>query len=119
MIWVDLEMTGLDFERERIIEAAVLVTNAELEIIAEGPNLVIHQSDELLSGMDEWNTRHHGESGLTERVRASTVTEEEAEADLLAFVTAHTVAQKAPLAGNSIHQDRLFLSRYMPTFTAH
>ncbi|NOY91012.1 MAG: oligoribonuclease [Deltaproteobacteria bacterium] len=119
MIWVDLEMTGLDVERERIIEAAVLVTNAELEIIAEGPNLVIHQSDELVASMDEWNTRHHGESGLTQRVRASTVTEEEAEAELLAFVSAHTAAMKAPLAGNSIHQDRLFLSRYMPTFTAH
>jgi len=119
MIWIDLEMTGLDVERERIIEAAVLVTDAELEIVAEGPSLVIHQSDELIDAMDEWNTRHHGESGLTKRVRASTVTEAEAEAELLAFVSAHTEAGKSPLAGNSIHQDRLFLSRYMPTFTAH
>lgn len=119
MIWIDLEMTGLDAQRERIIEAAVLVTNAELEIIAEGPSVVIHQPDTLLEGMDEWNTRHHGESGLTERVRTSTVSEAEAEADLLAFVSAHTAPNKAPLAGNSIHQDRLFLSRYMPTFTAH
>ena len=119
MIWVDLEMTGLDAERERIIEAAVLITNAELEIVAEGPSVVIHQPDALLDAMDEWNTRHHGESGLTERVRASTVSEAEAEADLLAFVSAHTDPKKAPLAGNSIHQDRLFLSRYMPTFAAH
>lgn len=119
LIWIDLEMTGLDAERERIIEAAVLVTNAELEIVAEGPNLVIHQSNELLAAMDAWNTRHHGESGLIKRVRASTVSEEEAEAEMLAFVSDHTNAQEAPLAGNSIHQDRLFLSRYMPTFTAH
>lgn len=119
LIWIDLEMTGLDPERERIIEAAVLITDGELEIVAEGPSLVIHQPEALLDAMDEWNTKHHGESGLTEKVRASTLSEAEAEAELLAFVSAHTEPKSAPLAGNSIHQDRLFLSRYMPTLTAH
>ena len=116
LIWVDLEMTGLDVDRERIIEAAVLVTNGDLEIIAEGPELVIHQPDELLDAMDEWNTEHHGGSGLTAMVRASKISESEAEDQLLAFVSQHCEARTAPLAGNSIHQDRLFLRKYMPRF---
>ncbi|MHC4263247.1 MAG: oligoribonuclease, partial [Planctomycetota bacterium] len=108
------EMTGLDVDRERIIEAAILVTDSNLEVLAEGPELVIHQSDELLGAMDAWNTRHHGQSGLTERVRASTITESEAEEQLLQFVKAHCDEKTAPLAGNSIWQDRRFLARYMP-----
>ena len=119
IVWVDLEMTGLDPERERIIEAAILVTDSALEVVAEGPELVIHQSDELLGAMDEWNTRHHGESGLTERVRASTLSEAEAEARLLAFVEEHCAEGTAPLAGNSIWQDRRFLARYMPRFEGY
>lgn len=118
LVWIDLEMTGLDPDKERIIEAAVLITDGELEILAEGPNLVIHQSDELLEAMDEWNTTHHGESGLTERVRASTLTEAEAEAELMAFLEQHCEAGQSPLCGNSIHQDRRFLRRYMPTLDA-
>lgn len=115
IVWIDMEMTGLDPERERIIEVAALITDGELEIIAEGPNLVVHQSDAVLEGMDDWNKKHHGASGLIERVKASTVTEAEAEAELLAFIKAHCAERTAPLAGNSIHQDRRFLNRYMPT----
>jgi len=118
LVWIDLEMTGLDPDKERIIEAALLITDGELAIVAEGPTLVIHQSDELLDAMDEWNTKHHGESGLTERVRASTVTEAEAEAQLLAFLEEHCEAGQSPLCGNSIHQDRRFLCRYMPKLDA-
>lgn len=119
IVWIDLEMTGLDAERERIIEAAVLVTDGELNIVAEGPNLVISQPEEILAAMDEWNTTHHGQSGLTDRVRASTLTEAEAEAQLLAFVSAHCKEHAAPLAGNSIHQDRRFIRRYMKRLDAY
>ena len=118
LVWIDLEMTGLAPERERIIEAAALVTDSELNVIAEGPNLVIHQSDELLAAMDEWNTKHHGESGLTERVRASTLSEAEAEEQLLAFLEEHCEVGQSPLCGNSVHQDRRFLHRYMPKVDA-
>ena len=114
IVWMDLEMTGLDPERDRIIEVAVLVTDAELQVVAEGPELVVHQPEELLAGMDEWNTRHHTESGLVERVRASPTSELQAEEALLAFLKAHTEERAAPLAGSSIHQDRRFLARYMP-----
>ena len=113
MVWMDLEMTGLDPDKERIIEIAAIVTNGQLEVVAEGPNLVVHQSDELLAEMDAWNTQHHGDSGLTERVRQSTVSEAEAEAQVLAFLAEHVKKRSAPLCGNSIHQDRRFLARYM------
>lgn len=106
-------MTGLDPDRERIIEAAVLITDGDLDIIAEGPNLVVHQPEEILGAMDEWNQKHHGESGLLDRVRAATRTDADVEADLLAFLTQHCEPRSAPLAGNSVHQDRRFLSRYM------
>lgn len=119
IVWIDMEMTGLDPERERIIEVAALITDGELEIIAEGPNLVVHQASAVLEGMDDWNKRHHGASGLIDRVKASTVTEGEAEAELLAFIKAHCGERTAPLAGNSIHQDRRFLNRYMPTVDAY
>jgi oligoribonuclease len=119
LVWVDLEMTGLRVERERILEIATIITDAELNIIAEGPELVLHQSDETLAAMDEWNTKHHGASGLIDRVRASTVDDDAAEAQTLAFVRAHVADGKAPLAGNSIHQDRLFLARYMPALEAY
>jgi len=108
-------MTGLDPDRERIIEIAVLVTDAQLEITAEGPDLVIHQPETLLSQMDGWNQKHHAASGLLERVRASTISEAEAEAEVLAFLRAHVPERSVPLAGNSIHQDRRFLRRYMPS----
>lgn len=119
LIWMDLEMTGLDPERERIIEAAVLITDGNLEIIAEGPDLIIHQPEPLLAAMDEWNREHHGASGLVDKVRASTLGEAEAEAMLLEFIQAHCEPCKTPLAGNSVHQDRRFLRRYMPRFDAY
>jgi oligoribonuclease len=114
LIWVDLEMTGLRVERERILEIATIVTDAELNIVAEGPELVIHQADETLAAMDDWNKKHHGSSGLIDRARASSIDDAQAEALTLEFVRAHVGEGKAPLAGNSVHQDRLFLSRYMP-----
>jgi len=119
LVWIDLEMTGLDPERDRILEAAVIITNGNLEILAEGPNLVVYQPDEVLAGMDAWNQKHHGASGLIDRVRASTTTDEQAEAMLLEFVKAHVPEREAPLAGNSVHQDRRFLARYWKAFDAY
>jgi oligoribonuclease len=118
LVWMDLEMTGLDADRERIIELAVLVTDAELEVVAEGPHLVIHQPDAVLEAMDDWNTKHHTESGLVERVRASTIDDAAAEAEVLAFLAQHVAERAAPLAGNSVHNDRVFLHRYMPRLEA-
>ncbi|MBK5937249.1 MAG: oligoribonuclease [Halorhodospira halophila] len=119
LIWIDLEMTGLDPSRDRIIEIAVVVTDSNLDTLAEGPVLAIHQDRSLLDGMDEWNTRQHGRSGLTERVRASTVTEAEAEAQVLAFLKQHVPPRTSPMCGNSICQDRRFLARWMPDLEAY
>ncbi len=119
LVWIDLEMTGLDPRRERIIEIATLVTDSELEILEEGPDLVIHQPDEVLDGMDQWNRKHHGKSGLIERVRRSSVSEGEAQQATLEFVSPHCARKKAPLAGNSVHHDRRFLSRYMPELESY
>lgn len=118
LVWLDLEMTGLDPEKERIIEAAVVVTEPDLTVVAEGPVMVIHQSDELLNAMDKWNTSTHGKSGLTEKVKASTITEEQAEEQLLAFLQQHVPAGKSPLCGNTVGQDRRFLVKYMPRLEA-
>lgn len=114
LVWIDMEMSGLDVGKERILEIAILVTDGQLEIIAEGPELVVNQPDALLASMDDWNRSHHGSSGLTERVKNSTVTEKEAEDRVLAFLTNYCPPRMAPLAGNSVHQDRLFLAKYMP-----
>jgi len=114
IVWMDMEMTGLNPETDRILEIAVLVTDGELEVVAEGPNLVIHQPEDVLSAMDDWNTTHHGQSGLTARVRESILDEGQASAAVLEFLAEHTAKRKAPLAGNSIHQDRRFLARYLP-----
>lgn len=114
LIWIDLEMTGLNPAHDRIIELAVLVTDNQLNIIAEGPVFAIHQSDDLLSGMDEWNTKHHTQSGLVERVRKSVVNEIQAEEAVLAFLSSYLKPGESPLCGNSIHQDRIFLAKYMP-----
>jgi oligoribonuclease len=111
---MDMEMSGLDPDKERILEVAVLVTDGELNVVAEGPNLILHQPDALLEAMDEWNTKHHSQSGLTKRVRESTVDESQASAAVLEFLSEHTQKGKAPLAGNSIHQDRRFVARYLP-----
>jgi len=118
LVWLDLEMTGLDPEKERIIEAAVVITEPDLTFVAEGPVLVIHQSDELLDAMDKWNTSTHGKTGLTDKVKASTLTEEQAEIQLLNFLSQYVPSGKSPLCGNTVGQDRRFLVKYMPRLEA-
>jgi len=115
LIWIDLEMTGLVPERDRIIEIGIVITDSQLESVAEGPTWVVHQSDEILAGMDAWNQSTHGKSGLTERVRASTHHEAEIEQSVIAFLEAWVPKGVSPMCGNSICQDRRFLARYMPT----
>lgn len=119
LVWIDLEMTGLNPEVNVIIEIATIVTSSDLEIVAEGPALVIHQPDHLLDAMDEWNRTHHGASGLTQAVRESTVDIVAAERQTLAFVRDFVPKGAAPLCGNSIGQDRRFLVRYMPFLHDH
>lgn len=119
LIWIDLEMTGLDPERDRIMEIATLVTDAELNTLAVGPELAVHQSEERLTAMDRWNTEHHGRSGLTERVRASGIDEKAAEEATLAFLRELVPPAAAPMCGNSICQDRRFLARGMPKLEAY
>ena len=114
LIWIDLEMTGLDTQNDVIIEIATIVTDAELNIIDEGPVMAIHQPDSILDKMDEWNTRQHGLSGLTERVKKSTINEKEAEAATIEFLQKYVPAKASPMCGNSICQDRRFLARCMP-----
>ena len=114
LVWLDMEMTGLEPDTDRIIEIAVVVTNSTLEVALEGPVLAIHQSDETLDKMDEWNKNTHGRSGLIERVRASTVTEDEAAEQIRAFLGALVPPGKSPMCGNSICQDRRFMARWMP-----
>jgi oligoribonuclease len=114
LIWIDLEMTGLIPERHRIIEIATVVTDSQLNLLAEGPVLAIHQSEEELEAMDEWNTRQHGGSGLTQRVRESAVDETEAQARTLDFLAEWVPSGVSPMCGNSICQDRRFLARWMP-----
>ena len=114
LAWIDLEMTGLDPDAERIIEIATIVTDASLEVLAEGPEIAIHQTPEVLAAMDEWNTEQHGGSGLTERVLASTCTVEEAQARTLEFLERYVPPRTSPMCGNSICLDRRFLHRYMP-----
>lgn len=119
LLWLDMEMSGLDPARERILELATIITDANLEIVALGPELIVHQGAEVLAAMDPWNTKHHGESGLTAKVAASVVDEAAAEAQTLAFIAAHFGARDRPvLCGNSIHQDRRFIRRYLPGFDA-
>lgn len=114
LIWVDLEMTGLDPDKDLIIEIATIVTDKDLNILAQGPVLAVHQSDEVLAAMDEWNQTHHGQSGLIERVKASTVTEAEAEKITIDFLSQWVGAGESPMCGNSVGQDRRFMYRYMP-----
>jgi len=118
LIWIDLEMTGLEPQQDHIIEIATIVTDAQLEIIAEGPVLAIHQSDEIIDKMDEWNTRTHGASGLIERVRASEVDETAAAQQTMEFLSQYLPAASSPMCGNSICQDRRFLARHMPQLEA-
>ncbi|MCK9175741.1 MAG: oligoribonuclease [Desulforhopalus sp.] len=114
LIWVDLEMTGLNCSADRVLEAATIVTNANLDILAEGPVFAIHQPDEVLDAMDSWNTRQHRESGLLERSRESTCDYRQAEVETLNFIRQWVGYQESPMCGNSICQDRRFLARFMP-----
>jgi len=118
LIWIDLEMTGLEPDTDRIIEVATIVTDANLNILDEGPVLAVHQSDEVLAGMDEWNTRTHGNTGLTERVKASVLSEPDAEQQTIDFLKQYIAKGKSPMCGNSICQDRRFLVRTMPELEA-
>ncbi|MBI5462330.1 MAG: oligoribonuclease [Gammaproteobacteria bacterium] len=118
LIWIDLEMTGLDTQRDSIIEIATIVTDAHLSIIEEGPVLAIHQTDAVLDAMDDWNTKQHGGSGLVQRVRVSAYSEQDAERLTLEFLARHVPAKASPMCGNSICQDRRFLARCMPELEA-
>ncbi len=118
LIWIDLEMTGLDTQQDSIIEIATVVTDKDLEVVAEGPVLAIHQPQDVMARMDEWNTRQHGKSGLTARVRGSLVTAAGAERATLDFLALHVTPKASPMCGNSICQDRRFLAREMPALEA-
>ena len=119
LVWLDCEMTGLDPEKERLIEIAIIVTGPQLTPRIEGPVLAIYQSDELLDQMDNWNKGTHGRSGLIDKVKASTVTEQDAEAQILAFIAQYVPKGVSPLCGNTISQDRRFLVKYMPKLEAY
>ena len=114
LVWIDLEMTGLDPENERIIEIATIITDSNLTIVAEGPNLVINQPKELMDNMDEWNTKQHGNSGLIKSVLESSITEQAAEIETLEFISKYVGNKKSPMCGNTVSHDRRFLSKYMP-----
>ncbi|ESO03265.1 hypothetical protein HELRODRAFT_173544 [Helobdella robusta] len=119
LVWVDCEMTGLDVDKCHLLEIACLITDDQLNIVAEGPNIVIHQPDEILNSMNNWCLKHHSESGLMEQVRNSRISVKQAEMELLSFVRQHTPPGMCPLAGNSIHVDKKFLEKYMPQFSSH
>ncbi|MBX9965276.1 MAG: oligoribonuclease [Burkholderiales bacterium] len=119
LIWLDMEMSGLDPDRDRILEVAIVVTNSNLDIVAEGPVRVVHQSDAVLDGMDSWNKGTHGKSGLIDRVKASPLSETDVETELAAWLAQHVPANASPMCGNSICQDRRFLARYMPKLEAY
>ena len=119
LVWVDMEMSGLLPETDRILEIAMIVTDGDLNIVAEGPVLVVHQEDAVLDRMDAWNKGTHGKSGLIDKVKASTLTEAEVEAECLAFLKQHVKSSISPMCGNTIHQDRRFMNRYMPKLEAY
>jgi len=118
LIWIDLEMTGLDTQHDQIIEIATVVTDSNLAILAQGPVIAIHQPDEIMNAMDAWNTSHHGDSGLTSRVNQSTTTAEDAERETLEFLRQYVAPGKSPMCGNSICQDRRFMARLLPELEA-
>lgn len=119
LIWIDLEMTGLEPESDSIIEIATIVTDSNLNVLAEGPVIAIHQPDAVIDGMDEWNTKHHGQSGLVDRVKASTYSAADAEAETIAFLKEYVPAGASPMCGNSICQDRRFMAREMKALEAY
>ena len=119
MVWIDMEMSGLVPERDRVLEVAMVVTDAELSVVAEAPVYVVHQPDEVLDAMDSWNRSTHGKSGLVDKVRASTFTEAEVEARLVEFLRPLVPERTAPLCGNTVHQDRRFMVRYLPLLDAY
>lgn len=119
LVWIDMEMSGLDPDRDRVLEIAVVITDKDLEVLEEGPVLVLHQDQAVLDGMDSWNKSTHGKSGLIDKVKASTLTEAEAEEQVLAFLKRHVGERKSPMCGNSICQDRRFLARHMPKLEAY
>lgn len=119
MVWVDLELTGLDVEKDKIIEMACIITDSELNILAEGPHLIVNQPNELLDGMSEWCVEHHGKSGLTQAVKDSKISQQQAEYEFLSFVRQHIPPGHCPLAGSSVHADKKFLDKYMPQFMEH
>jgi len=119
LIWIDLEMTGLDCQADRIIEIATIVTDSQLNILAEGPMLAIHQPDAALAAMDDWNRKQHGASGLVSRVQASAINEQDAERQTLEFLHRYVPKGESPMCGNSICQDRRFLARCMPELEAY
>jgi len=118
LIWIDMEMSGLNPETDRVLEIAIVITNSQLETVAEGPVLVVHQDDAVLDAMDDWNRGTHGKSGLTERVRAARLAEAAAEQQALDFLAQYVPSGISPMCGNSVHQDRRFLARYMPRLEA-
>ena len=119
LIWIDMEMSGLDPDLNKVLEVAIVVTDAHLNVVAEAPVLVVHQPDDVLNTMDSWNTNTHGRSGLTDRVRASSLTEAEVESRMVDFLAAYVPASTSPMCGNSVHQDRRFLARHMPRLEAY
>jgi len=119
LVWLDMEMTGLDPDRDRIIEVAIVVTDSQLNLVAEAPVLVVHQPDVVLEGMDDWNKSTHGKSGLIDKVKASALSEAEVEEKMLSFLAQHVPERASPLCGNSICQDRRFLARHMPKLEAY
>jgi oligoribonuclease len=119
LVWIDMEMSGLVPERDRVLEVAMVVTDAELSVVAEAPVYVVHQPDEVLDAMDSWNRSTHGKSGLVDKVRASTFTEAEVEARLVEFLRPLVPERTAPLCGNTVHQDRRFMVRYLPLLDAY
>jgi len=119
LIWIDLEMTGLEPQQDQIIEIATIVTDKDLNILAEGPVIALHQPEHVISGMDDWNTKHHGDSGLIDRVRSSRYTLQQAELETIDFLRQYVPAGKSPMGGNSICQDRRFMARLMPELEAY
>ena len=118
LVWLDMEMTGLNPDGDRIIEMAMVVTDSELAMVAESPSWVVHQSDEILAGMDDWNQKTHGRSGLIDKVKASVMNEAQVEAEALEFLKRHSSKGHSPMCGNTIGQDRRFMARYMPELEA-